>query len=190
MRPSFNCGRLNSSLDFIKLSSFINPAQGYATGPSFEKEVWPLILSNADAVEKVFLFVNSYWSGNKGNFEAGERVSSSIAEIGPLEWLSAKQFKEIKDRSFLTGHLNVMFQVASTHKLLPQLFELWPRPGELSNHRVDDFGLKKGETLELASFVESIPEAYVIASFGRNADPLYIFGFTGTLKLLLDRDHF
>lgn len=176
-------------MDFIKLTSFISPARGYAAGPSFEKQIWPLVLNNADAVEKVYLFVNSYWSGKKGSFEAGEPVSSNIAEIGPLEWLSAKQYKEIKDRSFLTGQLNVMYRIAPSHKLLPQLFDLWPRPGKLSNHRADDFGLKKGETVEFASFVESIPDAYVVMSFGRNADPLYIFGSTVTLRQLLDEDY-
>ena len=175
-------------MDFIKLTSFINPARGYAAGPSFEKHLWPLVLSNAEAIEKVFLFANSYWSGNKGSFEAGERVSPNIAEIGPLEWLSAKQFKEIRDRSFLTGHLNVMYQMASAHKLLPQLFELWPRPGKLSDHRADDFGLKKGETAEFAGFVESIPKDYVVATFGRNADPLCIFGSTLTLRQLMGID--
>lgn len=177
-------------MDFIKLTSFINPVRGYAAGPSFKKEIWPLVLSNADAVQKVFLFVNSYWSGHQKNFEAGERISSNIAEIGPLEWLSAKQYKEIEERSSATGHLNVIYQIARTHQLLPQLLEAWLRPGKLSNHLTDDFGLKKEESAELARFVESTPDAYVLASFGRNADPLYIFGSTQTLKMLLDESDF
>lgn len=49
---------------------------------------------------------------------------------------------------------------------------------------MDDLGLKRDETLELAQFIESINDSKIIAGFGHETEPLYVFGSSNTLQNL------
>lgn len=172
-------------VSFIELTCDLGPEKGYADGAYFDTDIWPIFLSNLDAVEKVFLFINSGWGSSKKNFESGEKVSPNIADIGPMEWLSNKQLREIEGRSFFGGHLNVLYLIAAKNSVLTKLLSMYPQPVKLNSRPVDTLPLKNRETVELGMLVSNIPDSHVLVGFAHDADPLYIFGSLSTLESLL-----
>lgn len=177
--------KLYSELSFIELTSDLGEEMGYADEPEFVEHVWPVFLRNSDAVERVFLYINRAWTGSKRSFQAGERVSANIADIGPMERLSKNQFEEIEYRSFFGGHMNVLYQIAITSDLLLQVLNLYPNARMPIKQEGATFGLRyENERSELKTFIRSIPDTHVLASFAHDADPLYIFGSAASLKNL------
>ncbi len=172
------------TISFIELTRHISPRRGYATVPLFHRHIWPLLLRHADSINETFLFFNSRWAGSKKSFAGGESVSTNIVTIGSLEELSPNGFKEI-ERRIESGCFNVLFRIERTSRLLPQLFDLWITHGKVVWGASDDIGLKKDETEELARLLVSLSEADVIAGFGHEGEPCYLFGARETLEVLL-----
>ncbi len=177
---------MNLFLYYLEFSSFINPRHGYDLNrPSFAKQVWPLLLLNSDEVDRVFLFLNSYWAGSRKMFTSGEPVSACIADLGPLAWFTDARFREVGARSSDSDHFNFLFQTSAASPLLPKLFDLWPFDGKLRNAPREDLGLRADELAELIGFVHSLPASHVLLSLGQGAEPLYVFGAQTTLNALL-----
>jgi len=175
---------MTTQLSFIELTRHISPQRGYATVPLFHAHIWPLLLRHADSIREAFLFFNSRWWGSKKSFAGGETISTNIVSVGSLEELSPNGFREIERRIGM-GYFNVLFRIERTSRLLPQLFDLWITHGKVVWGRSDDIGLKKDEAEELAQLVASLSEADVIAAFGHEAEPCYLFGVRKTLEVLL-----
>lgn len=174
---------MNETLHLIKLSRHINPHFGFTLEPVFDSQIWTLMLNHVEEISDVLLFVNSRWWGSRRSFDAGEPMSSHIASIGRMAWLSNAQFTEIFERSNDGGHLSVMYKIENTSLLLPRLIQSWtPEQRTLSDSTRDDLGLKSNETNELARFVHGAGERHIIASFGFAAEPLYLFGEHCTLE--------
>lgn len=176
---------MTTPLSFIELTRHLSPRRGYAPAPRFHAHVWPLILRHADSIKETFLFFNSRWCGNKNAFYAGKEVSPNIVSINSLEWLSPNQFKEIDRRIHAEGHLNVLFTIELTSSLLGQLLDLWNTHGKIVWGTADDLGLKSEELEELAKLISNSKESGIVAGFGHEAEPLYLFASQEMLKLLL-----
>ena len=175
---------MTTQLSFIELTRHISPQRGYATVPLFHAHIWPLLLRHADSIRETFLFFNSRWWGSKKSFEGGETISTNIVSVGSLEELSPNGFREI-ERRIESGCFNVLFRIERTSRLLPQLFDLWITHGKVVWGRSDDIGLKKDEAKELAKLLASVTETDVIAGFGHEAEPCYLFGARETLEAML-----
>lgn len=174
-------------LHLIKLSRHINPRQGFAIHPQFGSNIWTLILTRVEQIDEVLLFCNSRWTGNRKSFDASEKRTSRIAALGRMEWLSDKQFAELRDRSNEGGHLSVLYKIPCDSSLVPRLINLWTTPRTVSDTARDDLGLKRDETNELAAFVHLNEATHIVAAFAQNAEPLYLFGARDQLANILNR---
>lgn len=177
---------MTTELSFIELTRDLSPPRrGYAPAPRFHAHVWPLLLRHADSIKETFLFFNSRWCGNKNAFDAGEKVSPNIASVNSLEWLSSNQFKDIARRINVKGYLNVLFSIERESSLLMQLLDLWITHGKIVWGAADDLALKRYEVKELAELIANLNESEIVAGFGHEAEPLYLFASQETLKSLL-----
>ncbi len=176
---------MTTQLSFIELTRDLSPQRGYALAPRFHAHIWPLLLRHADSIKETFLFFNSRWSGNKNAFDVGEKVSPNIASVNSLGWLSPNQFRDIDRRIHAEGYLNVLFSIEWKSSLLSQLLDLWITHGKIVWGTADDLGLKRYEVNELAKLISNLNESEIVAGFGHEAEPLYLFASPETLKSLL-----
>lgn len=180
---------MSALLHSIKLTSHINPREGYDARPHFDREVWTLFFRHKAEIEDVCFFVNSFWyGGERHTFPSGRRVSTRISSAGAFAQLSDVQAVEAKRRTNGEGHFSVLYYLPTASELLPQLVNLYPHGRTLSDERRDDLGMKEDETTELRCFVQAQSPAYSIVGFAANADPCYIFNASvDALNLVLDR---
>jgi len=82
--------------------------------------------------------------------------------------------------------LNVLYLIPSEAFLLREIFNLYPSPAKLSNDYFDSLGLADASRLELGKFIGSLPDNHVVAAFAHDADPLYIFGSSNTLRSMVE----
>lgn len=176
-----------SLLYSIKLTSHINPRRGYAPYPSFDHEVWSLLLAHAAEVEEVCIFANSFWNGGAHPQAIGEQVSRRINRFGAFAQMSDKAFHDLRRWTHHDGHLSVLYRVRATSDLLPSLVNLYPRHSAVADETRDDLGIKQDETTELRAFVQMHSPEHVVVAFASNADPCYIFSTSpDALHLVLD----
>lgn len=172
----------------IKLTSHINPRQGYAALPRFGHEVWSLLLVHAAEIEEVYIFTNSFWSGSLRYFVAEEHVTPRIFPAGRFEQMTDKQLHELRRLTSGDNHISILYRARATSDLLPQLVNLFPRERSIGDEGRDEPGLKQDEVTELRTFVGTHSPESVIISFASNADPCYIFSASpDALNLVLDR---
>lgn len=172
----------------IKLTSHINPRQGYAPYPRFDREVWALLLAHAAEVTDVSLFANSYLCAPaRRRGERGERISRRITRLGSFERFDDRLFRDVRGWTNGGGHLSVLYRVPAIAELLPRLVGLYPRGRARGDEWRDDLGLKRDETDELRDFAALSAPEHVVVAFASNADPCYIFSFSSdALDLVLD----
>ncbi len=174
-------------LHSIKLTSHINPRQGYAAFPHFNRDVWTLLLAHASEIEAVYIFANSFWGGGARPRAAGERVSRRITRVGAFASMSATAFHDLRRWTHDDGHLCVLYRVRATSGVLPLIVNLYPRRSAVTDETRDEPGLKVDETMELREFVEQHSPEHIIIGFALNADPCFLFsGAPDALHLILD----
>lgn len=154
--------------------------------PHFQQGVWPLIQSEPDRVERVYLFKNREFGLGKAAqafFEVGKRLTACLSELGPLETLSPKASDWV--RSYCTGgHLNVFFEIADSW-FRAKLRRLWLEPGVLSQLR-SDLALSETEYRHLEKATDHIPSGSTWASFAGEGEILFLFGDPELLRALVD----
>jgi hypothetical protein len=174
-------------MNFIEATSYIGDPQGYADGPDFSSEVWPLIRRKQKEISNLFLFWNdtSRSLGWPGHYEP---ITKHIARIRPLSELTDQEIAKLEHWSFYGGHLNVLYQLSAERSLLPDLLHLYPTV-KLSSDDVDAVGLGPEYLGELQRFTAASPPGSLHFSFAHDADPLYIFGDLESLRVVLRTDH-
>lgn len=177
-----------SLLHSIKLTSHINPRQGYAAYPRFDREVWSLFRAHKGKIEGVFVFANSFWGGDVRLFASHKQITPLISRIESFALMTDKQLDDLRRRTSDEGHLSILYLIETTSELLPRLANLYPRSGcTLGDEMRDEPGLKQNEAAELRLFVQNYSPEYTTVSFASNADPCYIFSASiDALNLILD----
>lgn len=173
-------------MNFIELTSFIRDRQGYSDEPLFDRQLWPLFLTNRQAIGSVFLFRHELSTVPAEFFGDYELISHNIVAVGPLGRLSSEKLEALEYLSFFGGHLSVLYQTRNEDSFVPQLCRLYPQPGRLSNDAIDTLGLEDSARFELGAFVGTLSDDMLLVSFAHDADPLYIFGEKLTLSGLLE----
>ena len=175
----------------LKFTTWCGPPQGYHDEPGFLNKVWPFLLEHSALISNVYLFKNAFFAGQRRwqrtfgkslKLTLNSRSELEIIDLGPMSSLPTQLLNDLRHRSFYGGHLNVLYK-ADSEDFLAKLCRLWPTSGTISD-QVDALGLQEMESDFLTNFLSSIPERYLVAAFGHDADPLYIFGsFPALTKL-------
>jgi hypothetical protein len=116
-------------LHFIELTSQIDAPEGYANEPDFDKQLWPLLVNNAEEIDQVLLFAHPFSQLDQKSIQRYERAGKLFANVGPMRELSASELETLENRSFAGGHLSVLYRLNRERWILP----VWSQPTQMNS---------------------------------------------------------
>lgn len=149
----------------------------FADSPNFRADVWPMLLARASEVNGIFVFGSRLLQVEVERLGPCSRILGGILSLGPLSLVTQTSLDFLRSRG-TDDYLDALFQMDAEAPLLWDLAALWPTRQRTA---VDRLLLSPAERRGLEKFLSQMDARRVVAGFGEDGDPMFLFGSSSAL---------